>query len=100
MSASELAAFRAGLRHAADIALIAAMELELRDDAGKLRQRAAIEALRGLAEGLKAEASPPALVDSSADAACPSRCISVVVSAGGVPSWRFAVLMDHCRIRV
>lgn len=55
MSPRELAAFRAGLRHAADMALIAAMELELRPDAGKLRQRAAIEALRGLAEGLKAE---------------------------------------------
>lgn len=69
MNGRELAAYHAGLRQAADMALIAAMELELRDDAGKLRQRAAIEALRGLAEGLKAEASPPALVDSSADAA-------------------------------
>ncbi|WP_331287650.1 MULTISPECIES: hypothetical protein [Methylobacteriaceae] len=39
------------------MAIIAATEIELRDDAGKLRQLAAIEALRGLAEGLKAEAT-------------------------------------------
>ncbi|KQT56096.1 hypothetical protein ASG52_24570 [Methylobacterium sp. Leaf456] len=58
MTDRELTAYRAGLKHAADLALIAALELELRDDGGKLRQRAAIEALRGLAEGLKAEARP------------------------------------------
>ena len=57
MSPRELAAYRVGLCQAADMALIAAMELELRPDAGKLRQQAAIEALRGLAEGLKAEAT-------------------------------------------
>ena len=57
MSPRELAAYRVGLRQAADMALIAAMELELRPDAGKLRQQAAIEALRGRAEGLKAEAT-------------------------------------------
>ncbi|KAB7785979.1 hypothetical protein [Methylorubrum populi] len=57
MNPRELAAFRAGLLHASHMALIAATEIELRDDAGKLRQRAAIEALRGLAEGLKAEAT-------------------------------------------
>ncbi|WP_411904205.1 hypothetical protein [Methylorubrum thiocyanatum] len=56
MTAREFAAFRAGILHASHMALIAATEIELRDDAGKLRQRAAIEALRGLAEGLKAEA--------------------------------------------
>ncbi|KAB7782902.1 hypothetical protein [Methylorubrum populi] len=58
MTPRELAAYHAGLRHAADMALIAAVELELRDDASELRQRAAIEALRGLAEGLKAESRP------------------------------------------
>ncbi|KQO92253.1 hypothetical protein ASF33_17050 [Methylobacterium sp. Leaf92] len=57
MSPRELAAYRVGLRQAADMALIAAMEFELRPDAGKLRQQAASEALRGLAEGLKAEAT-------------------------------------------
>ena len=57
MNARELAAFRAGILHASQMELIAATEIELRDDAGKLRHRAAIEALRGLAEGLKAEAT-------------------------------------------
>lgn len=57
MSPCELAAFRAGILHASHMALIAAMEIELRADAGKVRQLATIEALRGLAEGLKAEAT-------------------------------------------
>lgn len=57
MSPHELAAFRAGILHASHMALISATEIELREDAGKLRQRAAIEALRGLAEGLKSEAT-------------------------------------------
>lgn len=65
MTDRELAAYRAGIRHSADLALIAALELELRDDGGKLRQRAAIEALRGLAEGLKDEAR--ATVERSAE---------------------------------
>lgn len=56
MTQRELEAYRAGLRHAADMALISALTLELRADGERLRQRAAIEALRGLAEGLKAEA--------------------------------------------
>ncbi|ACK82476.1 hypothetical protein [Methylorubrum extorquens] len=47
---------RDGLGQAADAALIAALAIELRDDASAIRQQAAIEALRGLAEGLKAEA--------------------------------------------
>lgn len=68
MNARELAAYRAGLRHAADMALVAAMTLELRSDAGKLRQQAAIEALRGLADGLKAEAARRAGESPDADA--------------------------------
>lgn len=59
MTPREHAAYRAGILHASHMALIAAMEIELRDDAGKLRQRAAIEALRGLAEGLKVTARTP-----------------------------------------
>lgn len=58
MTPGELAAYHAGLQHAADMALISALTIELRADAGEVRQRAAIEALRGLAEGLKAEARP------------------------------------------
>ncbi|KQT58240.1 hypothetical protein ASG52_22600 [Methylobacterium sp. Leaf456] len=54
MTHRELAAFRAGLQQAAEHALISVLTIELRDDAGEIRQRAAIEALRGLAEGLNA----------------------------------------------
>jgi hypothetical protein len=59
MNPHELAAFRAGILHASHMAIITATEIELRDDAGKLRQRAAIEALRGLAEGLKVTVRTP-----------------------------------------
>ena len=54
MTPSEHAAFRAGIAHAASMATIAALAIEIRPDARDLRQRAVIEALRGLAEGLKA----------------------------------------------
>ncbi|MFY9292728.1 MAG: hypothetical protein WAP03_18840 [Methylorubrum rhodinum] len=64
MTERELAAFRAGVRYAADMAHVLALALELRDDAGAIRQLAAIEALRGLAEGLKDEARPPAANDA------------------------------------
>ncbi|WP_342148161.1 hypothetical protein [Methylorubrum sp. SB2] len=64
MTPRELDAFRAGLRQATEHALITALRIELRDDAGEIRQRAAIEALRGLAEGLKAEARPEVPVAS------------------------------------
>lgn len=59
MTDRELAAFRSGIRHAADMALISALTIELRADAGEMRQRAAVEALRGLANGLKAAEVPP-----------------------------------------
>ena len=49
----EQAAFHAGIKHAISMAQLAALTIELRPDAGHVRQRAAIEALRGLAEGLK-----------------------------------------------
>ncbi|CAO4151602.1 hypothetical protein [Methylorubrum extorquens] len=65
MTDRELVAYRAGLKHAADMALIAAMELELRPDAGKLRQRATIEALRGLAEGLRAQSTTVTVTPSA-----------------------------------
>lgn len=58
MTPRETAAFKAGLRHAAEMALITALAIELRPDAGQVRQRGAVEALRGLAEGLKEQAVP------------------------------------------
>lgn len=53
MTPTETAAFNAGIRHAAEMAQLAALQIELRPDAGHIRQRAASEALRGLVEGLK-----------------------------------------------
>lgn len=58
MTPSELAAYHAGLRQAAEHALVTALALDIRPDGAGLRQRAAIQALRGLAEGLRAEALP------------------------------------------
>lgn len=52
MTAREHAAFTAGIRRAADLALIVVVTIERRPDADHIRQRAAVEALRGLAAGL------------------------------------------------
>lgn len=60
MTASEQAAFAAGIRHAADMALTTVVTMEVRPDARQVRQRAAIAALRALAEGLKESANGPA----------------------------------------
>lgn len=69
MNPHELAAFRAGLLHASHLALIAVLTIELRDDAGELRQQSAVAALRGLAEGLKADTThQPVGVQHDADA--------------------------------
>ncbi|WP_019905675.1 hypothetical protein [Methylobacterium sp. 77] len=57
MSASDPSygeAFKAGVRAMVDMALIAAITIEVRADAGDVRQRAAAAALQGLAEGAKA----------------------------------------------
>jgi len=58
MNGRDLAHYHAGLRYAAEMALLSALALELRDDASAIRHQAAIEALRGFAEGLKAQAAP------------------------------------------
>ena len=42
------------------MAIAAAVTIEVRDDAGELRQQAAIAALQGLADGLKALFLAPA----------------------------------------
>lgn len=59
MTLREQAAFAAGIEHARQMALIAAVSLEVRDDAGEIRQRAAVAALQGLAEGLQVLMRPP-----------------------------------------
>lgn len=71
MTPHEQAAFNAGIETARQMAMTAAVTIEVRDDAGEVRQRAAVAALQGLAEGLKAtfiDAAPP--TDKS-DAASP-----------------------------
>ncbi|WP_238232486.1 hypothetical protein [Methylobacterium thuringiense] len=56
MTPHERAAFHAGIAHAAEMARIAAVSIEIRDDARAVRQQAAAAALHGLAEGLRAAA--------------------------------------------
>ena len=61
MTRREQAAFNAGIETARQVALTAAVTIEVRDDASELRQQAAVAALQGLAEGLKATfLTPPA----------------------------------------
>lgn len=52
MNAQEQAAFRAGVLAAQQMALVAAVSIEVREDARELRQQAAAAALQGLATGL------------------------------------------------
>jgi hypothetical protein len=61
MTPREQAAFVAGIETARQMAMTAAVTIEVRDDAGELRQQAAVAALQGLAGGLKATfLTPPA----------------------------------------
>jgi hypothetical protein len=53
MTPRERAAFLAGIETMRQMALTAALTLEVRDDARELRQQAAVAALQGLAEGAK-----------------------------------------------
>lgn len=54
MTAREQAAFTAGIETARQMAMAAAVTLEVRDDAREVRQQAAAAALQGLASGLQA----------------------------------------------
>lgn len=54
MTPTEQVAFTAGVEAMRQMAMIAAVTIETRDDANDLRQRAAAAALHGLAEGAKA----------------------------------------------
>lgn len=58
-TARERAAFTAGIEAARQMALIAAVTIEVRADATEVRQQAAAAALQGLAEGLRILAQPP-----------------------------------------
>lgn len=51
MTPRETAAFNAGIEAARQMAMVAAVSIEVRDDGTELRQRAAAAALFGFAEG-------------------------------------------------
>ena len=51
MTPRETAAFNAGVEAMRQMAMTAAVSIEVRDDAGAIRQQAAAAALHGLAEG-------------------------------------------------
>ncbi|MCC0808859.1 hypothetical protein FPV16_22090 [Methylobacterium sp. W2] len=53
MTPSEQAAYVRGVKQAREMAKIAAVTIEARDDHKNVRQQAAAAALHGLAEGLK-----------------------------------------------
>jgi hypothetical protein len=72
MTPREQTAFAAGIETARQMALTAAVTIEVRDDAREVRQQAAAAALQGLAEGLRALALEPI--------GTPAHCISTVVS--------------------
>jgi len=57
MTPREQAAFAAGIETARQMALTAAVTIEVREDAGAVRQQAAAATLQGLAEGLQILAS-------------------------------------------
>ncbi|WP_082558066.1 hypothetical protein [Methylobacterium sp. Leaf361] len=54
MTPREQAAFAAGIETARQMALTAAVTIEVREDARAVRQQAAAAALQGLADGLRA----------------------------------------------
>ena len=54
MTPHEIAAFNAGIRAAREAALVVAITLETREGSTCVRDRAAVQALRGFADGLDA----------------------------------------------
>ncbi|MDP4027296.1 hypothetical protein Q8W71_32560 [Methylobacterium sp. NEAU 140] len=65
MSPQEQAAFAAGIETARQMALTAAVTLEIHDDAREVRQQAAAAALQGLADGLQAAFRDPPMTITS-----------------------------------
>ncbi|MDP4027077.1 hypothetical protein Q8W71_31290 [Methylobacterium sp. NEAU 140] len=59
MTPGERSAFAAGIEAARQMAVAAAVTLEIREDARDVRQQAAAAALQGLAEGLRVLVAPP-----------------------------------------
>lgn len=61
MTPREQAAFNAGVEAVRQMAMAAAVTIEVRDDARAVRQQAAAAALHGLAEGAKMLMGAPAI---------------------------------------
>ncbi|MGU3341620.1 hypothetical protein ACLBXJ_26785 [Methylobacterium mesophilicum] len=53
MNARERAAFNAGIEAVRQMAMVSAVTLEVRDDAGRVQNQAAVAALQALAEGAR-----------------------------------------------
>ena len=64
MTERERAAFNAGVEAVRQMAMIAAVTIECRDDAREVRQRAAAAALQGLADGARLLAVMPLSAES------------------------------------
>lgn len=75
MTPREQAAFAAGIETARQMALTAAVTIEVREDAREVRQQAAVAALQGLALGLRV-----AFLDSQAEPA-PIRSAFAAIAA-------------------
>ena len=53
MTPREVAAFNAGIEAVRQMAMVSAVTLEVRDDAGRVQNQAAVAALQALAEGAR-----------------------------------------------
>jgi len=74
MTPRERTALNAGIEAVRQMALVSAVTLEVRDDAGRVQHQAAVAALQALAEGARDLMLQATAVDD--------RCISVVVYNG------------------
>lgn len=92
MTPREQAAFTAGIETARQMAMAAAVTLEVRDDAREVRQQAAAAALQGLAAGLhSAFIAPPAEPD-------PMHRVMATIAAD--PAGSGTVECPHCKGRL
>ena len=78
MTPRERAAFVAGIETARQMAMAAAVTIEVRDDGREVRQQAAAAALQGLADGLKV-----AFLDAQAKPSPMQRFMAMIVDDGG-----------------
>ena len=92
MTPRERAAFNAGIQASRQMALTAAVTLEVRDDARQVRQQAAAAALQGLAAGLHAAFIAPPTETSPMH--------SVMATIASDPAGSGTVECPHCKGRL